>query len=88
MPLVPIIKKINYIDFFKNFCIKANTIKKQISKWNYVFYGSYLRPISMFSEFYQADLDSTYKQECSKPIGIGYNFRDKNSNFMIANKQH
>ena len=42
----------------------------------------------MFSEFYQADLDSTYKQEGSKPIGIGYNFRDKNSNFMIANKQH
>ena len=44
----------------------------------------------MFSQFYQADLDSTYKLQGAKPIGfgIGYNFRDKNSNFMIANKQH
>jgi hypothetical protein len=44
----------------------------------------------MFSAFYQADLDSTYKQQGSKPIGfgIGYNFRDKNSNFMIATKNH
>lgn len=60
------------------------------SKWNYVFYGSYLRPIAMFSQFYQADLDSTYKLQGAKPIGfgIGYNFRDKNSNFMLANKQH
>lgn len=60
------------------------------SKWNYVFYGKYLKPISMFSQFYQADLDSTYKLQGAKPIGfgIGYNFRDKNSNFMIANKQH
>lgn len=59
------------------------------SKWNYVFYGKYLKPISMFSQFYQADLDSTYKLLGAKPIGfgIGYNFRDKNSNFMIANKQ-
>lgn len=60
------------------------------STWSYTFYGSYLRPIAMFSAFYQADLDSTYKQQGSKNIGfgIGYNFRDKNSNFMIATKKH
>ena len=59
------------------------------SKWKYSFYGQYLRPIPMFSAFYQSDLDSLYKQQGSKPIGfgIGYNFRDKNSNFMIASKQ-
>ena len=59
------------------------------SKWNYSFYGQYLKPIPMFSAFYQPDLDSLYKQQGSKPIGfgIGYNFRDKNSNFMIASKQ-
>ena len=59
------------------------------SKWNYSFYGKYLKPIPMFSAFYQTDLDSLYKQQGSKPIGfgIGYNFRDKNSNFMIASKQ-
>ncbi len=59
------------------------------SKWNYTFYGQYLKPISLFSAFYQADLDSLYKKQGSKPIGfgIGYNFKDKNSNFMIASKQ-
>lgn len=59
------------------------------SKWKYEFYGKYLRPISLFSQFYQADLDSTYKLQGANPIGfgIGYNFRDKNSNFMIAVKQ-
>ena len=59
-------------------------------KWNYSFYGQYLKPISMFSEFFQKDLDSLYKKQGAKPIGfgIGYNFKDKNSNFMIATKQH
>lgn len=59
------------------------------AKWDYSFYGQYLKPIPMFSAFYQSDLDSLYKQQGSKPIGfgIGYNFRDKNSNFMIASKQ-
>jgi len=55
-------------------------------KWSYTFYGKYTRPIPMFSQFYQKDLDSTYKAQGSKDIGfgIGYNFKDKNSNFMIA----
>lgn len=54
--------------------------------WKYTFYGRYIRPIPMFSQFYQKDLDSTYKAAGSKDIGfgIGYNFKDKNSNFMIA----
>jgi len=60
------------------------------SKWNYSFFGQYLKPIPMFAEFYQKDLDSLYKKQGAKPIGfgIGYNFKDKNSNFMIATKQH
>lgn len=58
-------------------------------QWNYSFFGQYLKPIPMFSQFYQADLDSLYKKQGTKPIGfgIGYNFKDKNSNFMIASKQ-
>lgn len=62
-------------------------------KWNYSFYGKYLKPIPMFSQFYQPDLDSLYKLHhamgVTKPIGfgIGYNFKDKNSNFMIASKR-
>ena len=57
-------------------------------KWDYSFYGQYLKPIPMFAEFYQKDLDSLYKKQGAKPIGfgIGYNFKDKNSNFMIASK--
>lgn len=58
-------------------------------KWGYHFFGDYSKPIPMFKEFYQKDLDSLYDQQGSKPIGfgIGYNFKDKNSNFMIATKQ-
>lgn len=61
----------------------------QNGKWKYTFYGTYVRPISLFSYAYQKDLDSTYKLQGSKPLGfgIGYNFKDKNSNFMIATKQ-
>jgi len=57
-------------------------------KWKYNFYGQYIKPISLFSYAYQKDLDSAYKQLGAKPIGfgIGYNFKDKNSNFMIAEK--
>ncbi len=60
------------------------------TKWNYTLYGKYLKPIPMFKEFYQKDLDSLYKQQGSKEIGfgIGYNFKDKNSNLLIATKQH
>ena len=60
------------------------------NKWKYSFFGQYLKPIPMFAQFYQKDLDSLYKQQGAKPIGfgIGYNFKDKNSNFMIATKQN
>lgn len=59
-------------------------------KWNYTLYGQYTKPIPMFKEFYQKDLDSLYKQQGAKEIGfgIGYNFKDKNSNLLIATKQH
>ncbi len=58
-------------------------------KWNYTLYGQYLKPIHMFKEFYQKDLDSLYKKQGAKEIGfgIGYNFKDKNSNLLIATKQ-
>lgn len=57
-------------------------------EWDYRFYGKYVRPISLFSYAYQSDLDSTWKQLGSTDIGfgIGYNFRDKNSNLMVAKK--
>ena len=59
------------------------------AKWQYHFYGDYTKPIPMFAQHYQRDLDSVSHLQGSKPLGfgIGYNFRDKNSNFMIAVKQ-
>ncbi len=58
------------------------------ANWTYHLFGKYTRPIPMFSSCYQSDLDSLYIQKGSKNIGfgIGYNFRDKNSNFMVAIK--
>ncbi len=59
------------------------------SKWNFKFYGAYTRPIPMFSVCYQKDLDSVWKNAKAEKtgFGIGYNFRDKNSNLMIATKK-
>lgn len=55
---------------------------------NYKLFGSYSKPIAMFSNRYQKDLDSLYKKQGSTPLGfgIGYNFKDKNSNLMIITK--
>jgi hypothetical protein len=61
---------------------------KDDQQWDFTFYGQYTKPIPMFKQFYQKDLDSLYDKLGSKDIGfgIGYNFKDKNSNFMIASK--
>ena len=57
--------------------------------WKFDLFGQYEKPIRMFSNCYQADLDSLYKKQGSKPtgFGIGYNFKDKNSNLLIATIQ-
>ena len=59
-------------------------------QWNYHLYGQYSKPIQMFAKHYQPLLDSLYRQQGSKQLdfGLGYNYRDKNSNFMIATKQN
>ncbi len=57
-------------------------------RWKFTFYGAYTKPINMFKENYQADLDSLYKKEGAKKLGfgLGYNYRDKNSSFMLIKK--
>lgn len=54
--------------------------------WNYRLYGQYSKPISLFSKSWQPDLDSFYRTQKAVPLGfgIGYNFKDNNSNLMIA----
>jgi hypothetical protein len=56
--------------------------------WDFAFFGKYKRPIALFSYAYQPELDSLWKKQGSVDIGfgIGYNFRDKNSNLMVAKR--
>jgi hypothetical protein len=58
------------------------------ARWDYRLFGTYVKPIPMFNEFYQKDLDSLYRVKGSTAIGfgIGYNFKDKSSNLIIADK--
>ncbi len=55
-------------------------------KWEFRFYGQYTKPIRKFAGQYQPLLDSMYKLNGATKLdfGLGYNFKDKNSNFMIA----
>ncbi len=68
--------------------IAIHYITNDKHKWKFTFYGAYTKPINMFKENYQADLDSLYKKEGSKKLGfgLGYNYRDKNSSFMLIKK--
>jgi len=58
-------------------------------QWKANFYGVYVRPIPLFSNYYQPDLDSAYKDSTnyrkSLNFGIGYNF--KQSNLMLFEKK-
>lgn len=68
--------------------IAIKYITNDKNKWKFTFYGTYTKPINMFKENYQSDLDSLYKKEGSKKLGfgLGYNYRDKNSSFMLIKK--
>lgn len=57
------------------------------SQWDLKFYGSYTRPIGLFSNSYQADLKKVYQSNKSiEPLnfGIGYKFGVNESNLMLA----
>lgn len=59
------------------------------SKWQKTFYGVYAGPISLFSNRYQIAMREAYRnKENVKPLpfGIGYQFREGNSNLMLAKK--
>lgn len=58
-------------------------------KWKFRLYGHYSKPIQMFAKHYQPLLDSMYHQQGSTQLdfGLGYNYRDKNSNFMVIIKE-
>lgn len=60
-------------------------------KWDLKFYGSYLKPISLFSDRVQEDLKRIYEGDSVEvyplPFGIGYQFHNGSSNLMRATKK-
>lgn len=63
----------------------------QDGRWDLTFYGTFTRPISLFSERHQPDLAEAYKDPKNKvkelPFGIGYQYRPGTSNIMKAVKK-
>ncbi|PBQ31259.1 hypothetical protein CNR22_05600 [Sphingobacteriaceae bacterium] len=68
--------------------IALRYFKQDDANWSYKLFGEYTKPISLFKNAYQKDLDSLYKHGNSTALGfgIGYNFKDKNSNLMVARR--
>ncbi len=62
---------------------------KDKNEWDFKLFGQYTKPINLFKNHYQKDLDSLYQSQGAQKIGfgIGYNFLDKNSNFMVITKK-
>ena len=57
--------------------------------WKFDLFGKYTEPVSLFRKCFQPDLDSLYQMQGARRLGfgIGYNYRDRNSNLMIARPQ-
>lgn len=58
--------------------------------WDVQLYGSYDRPIPMFSMHAQDDLRAAFKDSTKVkplPFGIGYNYRPGKSNLLLAKKK-
>ena len=62
----------------------------QASNWEFNLYGNYTKPIRLFKNRYQNDLDSFYKKSNPIPLGfgLGYNFKNQNSALIFAQKKH
>jgi hypothetical protein len=62
----------------------------QLSDWELSLYGNYTKPIRLFKNRYQKDLDSLYKKSNPIPLGfgLGYNFKNQNSALIFAQKKH
>ena len=63
----------------------------ETEKWDLVFYGNYIKPITLFNERHQPALADIYKNKLKKvknlPFGIGYQFVKGTSNLIKAKKR-
>ncbi|MDO7854046.1 hypothetical protein [Hymenobacter convexus] len=62
----------------------------QKGAWQFNYYGTYRRPINLFAKQYQPELTAAYRDTLHKPkplpFGTGYNWRQTDSNLMLAKR--
>ena len=63
----------------------------QKGAWQFNHYGTYRRPINLFAKQYQPELTAAYRDTLRKPkalpFGTGYNWRQTDSNLLLAKRQ-
>ncbi|AHJ96050.1 hypothetical protein [Hymenobacter swuensis] len=56
--------------------------------WQFTYYGTYKRPINLFAKQYQPALTAAYTDKANPPrplpFGTGYNWRQNDSNLLLA----
>ena len=62
----------------------------QKGAWQFDYYGTYHRPINLFAKHYQPELTAAYRDTLRKPkalpFGTGYNWRQTDSNLLLAKR--
>lgn len=63
-------------------------VQFDLSQWQPVFYGNYLKPIPLFANFYQPKLTAAFKQYGSTPLtfSIGYRHNKGDSSLILMKK--
>ncbi|MCC2546207.1 hypothetical protein LJY25_07105 [Hymenobacter sp. BT175] len=60
--------------------------------WQLIYYGNYRRPINLFAKHYQPELTKIYSDTVHRPrplpFGTGYNWRQNDSNLLLARRRN
>ena len=61
------------------------------NNWLFTYYGTYRRPINLFAKQYQPELTTAYHDTLHRarplPFGTGYNWRQTDSNLLLAKRK-
>jgi hypothetical protein len=61
------------------------------NSWQFTYYGTYKRPINLFAKQYQPELTAAYHDTLRRarplPFGTGYNWRQTDSNLLLAKRR-
>ncbi|TGE05182.1 hypothetical protein [Hymenobacter fodinae] len=61
-----------------------------VANWKFTYYGTYKRPINLFAKQYQPALTAAYTDSAHPPrplpFGTGYNWRQTDSNLLLAQR--